>query len=296
LIVDDDESFSRQLGKALKKSGFEVGILTTGVGVVDLLKKEPIKVVILDVMLPKMSGFEICREIRKDREIYHIGIMLVSVMGDREEIEHGYAQGCDDFIPKPINFHDFLTRLKSLVSLVENEKLIEPLTTLGSGRYIRLEILRGILLKEDFDLAYIELPGLIPLHREIGNDGVVKLLRMFSFHLRSLAGNLLGRDYCLAHLGGGHFIAKIRSKSLQDFARELKNSWENTVFQSEALASLITDKNYATTVSLLGITTCGFTYYPNKGDSIGRVLERLRDLHSKCKMHSNGILVDRRSH
>lgn len=295
MIVDDDVDFSKKLGKALEKNGFETIILASGAGVIGLLKEKPVEVVILDVMLPRTSGFEICRQIRIDREIYHKGIILLSVMGEREEIEHGYAQGCDDYISKPINFPAFLTRLRAIVALVENEKLIEPVTTLGSARYIRLEILRGMLLKEKFDLAYIELLGLIGLQREIGNESSVKLLRMFSHHLKSLASNFLGKDYYLAHLGGGHFIAKLRSDSLQDFIRELKKSWEDTVERSEMFSWLGTERGRGVSGSNFNVIGCGFTYYPGRVENISRVLERLRSLYSKCKeISSDGILIDRR--
>lgn len=283
------------MGKALEKNGFETTILASGAGVIELLKEKPVEVVILDVMLPRTSGFEICRQIRIDREIYHKGIILLSVMGEREEIEHGYAQGCDDYLSKPINFPAFLTRLRAVLALVEKEKLIEPVTTLGSARYIRLEILRGILLKEKFDLAYIELSGLIGLQREIGGENSIKLLRMFSHHLRSIAGNFFGKDCYLAHLGGGHFMAKLKSDSLQDFIKELKNSWRDIVVHSDVLSSLRTGGVTGVSGDHLNLIGCGFTYFPGKVEDISRVLERLRSLYSKCKeISSDGILIDRR--
>ncbi|MCX8065817.1 MAG: response regulator [Candidatus Hydrogenedentes bacterium] len=296
LIVDDDISFTQKLMHELKKNGFESTALNTGQGVIEFLKKDPVPVVILDVMLPKNSGFELCREIRIDRDIYHKGIILVSVMGDKEEIEHGYAQGCDDYISKPVHLGNFLTRLKSIFDLVENDKLVEPITTLGSGRYIRLEILRGILLKESFDLAYIELLGIFSMQRQMGDEGIIKLLRMFSHHLRSLSATYLGKDYYLAHLGGGHFIAKFRSGSLKDIAVELKNSWEDIITKSENVYLSAGDKLSSNESKRFGVMVCGFTHSSADSENINTVLGRLRNLYSRCKSNSpDGILIDRRT-
>lgn len=296
LIVDDDVNFSHSLARELEKNRFEPTVLPNGKGVIELLKKEEIPIVILDVMLPKISGFELCREIRVDREIYDRGIIIISVMGDKEEIEHGYAQGCDDYIPKPLHFGSFLTRLKSVLDMVENNKLVDTVTTLGSARFIKLEILRGILLKESFDLAYIELLGVLSLMKEIGNEGVIKLLRMFSHHLKSFSATYLEKDYYLAHIGGGHFIAKFRNGVLQDFILELKNSWENLISKTENLNLPIGGRTGANSQNHLGVMACGFTHFSNSTENINRVLERLRILYSRCKsVSTNGVLIDRRS-
>ncbi|MGC8846898.1 MAG: response regulator, partial [Candidatus Hydrogenedens sp.] len=120
LIVDDDISFSNQLKHALEQKNYQCFELNSPEHVVDTIKRDGITIVLLDVMMPRNSGFELCRQIRINRDVYNTGIIFLSAMNDPEEIEHGFSQGGDDYLVKPISLSLLLSRLNTLATSIEN--------------------------------------------------------------------------------------------------------------------------------------------------------------------------------
>ena len=85
LIVDDDADFTVQLAQVLEKQKYKCFVLNAPEQVIETIKREKIPIVLLDIMLPRISGFELCRRIRIDREVYNTGIIFLSAMNEREE-------------------------------------------------------------------------------------------------------------------------------------------------------------------------------------------------------------------
>ena len=83
----------------------------------EILAKDPPDLILLDVMMPRMSGFEVCRRIKNDPKTSDIPIIMVTALSEFGDIERGIDSGTDDFLSKPVNKLELLTRVKTLLKL-----------------------------------------------------------------------------------------------------------------------------------------------------------------------------------
>lgn len=293
LIVDDDVKFSKQLKQALEQNGYTCFVLNSPTGVIETIKKEKIPVVFLDVMMPRVSGFELCRQIRINREVYNTGIIFLTAMNDPEEVEHGFCQGGDDYLVKPISFSLLLSRLNTLVSSLEHTPLTDTYTGVGTARYIRLELQRTILLRQPCGFAYIELSGIHSLQSLVAPNEVQKILSTFVRHIKTVSTAYYGKDFQLGHIGNGHFMEIIPQKNIETFLKDLKKSWDDLLPELYANYQLLEDKNKKE--NLLRTYICGLFYNPLEKMSVKSAFEALRQLYLQCKSQPNNeILIDRR--
>ncbi len=295
LIVDDDKNFSNQLKIALKQKNYQCLVVNSPEHVIETIKKEKVSVVLLDVMMPRMSGFELCRQIRIDREIYNTVVIFLSAMNDPEELEHGFAQGGDDYLVKPISLSLLLSRLSPLVSSIEYNSLTDASTGLGNFRFIRLELQRTLLLQQSCGFIYIELSGLHFLQSTLPGTDLLKIINTFATHLKTVTTNFYEKDFQLGHIGNGHFMGLTPTKNLGIFLKDLKKSWE------ELLPEIYSDYKLSSEIikykkePLLNISLCGLVCSPNSIKSTQSAFDSLRQLYMQCKLQANNeILIDRR--
>ncbi|MFL5734146.1 MAG: response regulator [Chloroflexia bacterium] len=111
LMVDDDPSLVKILSFLLKDEGYEVVTATTGPDALQVLSQQWVDLVILDVMLPRVDGFEICRRVR---ETNRVPIIMLSARGSTEDRVRGLLDGADDYLPKPCEPAELLARVKAL--------------------------------------------------------------------------------------------------------------------------------------------------------------------------------------
>jgi len=112
LVVDDDILVLEALEELLKSSGYEVRVATRGQEALEILDKERFDLLILDVVMPKMTGFDVCCEVRKrDDEMSTVKIIMLTAKTEASDAEMGKEYGCDLYLTKPID----PGRLKELI-------------------------------------------------------------------------------------------------------------------------------------------------------------------------------------
>ncbi len=112
LVVDDDKNICELIRLYLEKEGFSVVIANDGQTAVDLFKENTPSVVLLDVMLPKMDGFQVCREIRR---ISNIPIIMLTAKGETFDKVLGLELGADDYMVKPFENKELVARIKAVL-------------------------------------------------------------------------------------------------------------------------------------------------------------------------------------
>ena len=117
LVVDDNQE-NRELLQAYLE---DVDCLTIpandGLEALDIIKKDPPDLVLLDVMMPKMSGFEVCKRLKNDPKTTDIPVIMVTALNEFGDIERGIDSGTDDFLSKPVNKWELTTRVKTMLKL-----------------------------------------------------------------------------------------------------------------------------------------------------------------------------------
>ncbi|WP_218460912.1 PleD family two-component system response regulator [Rickettsia sp. TH2014] len=126
LVVDDIETNIKLLTVKLLKEYYTVLTANSGKEALAILKKGKIDIILLDVMMPEMDGFEVCKTIKTDPETTHIPVVMVTALSDIDDRVKGLEAGADEFLTKPINDTALFVRLKSLSrmkSLIDELKL-----------------------------------------------------------------------------------------------------------------------------------------------------------------------------
>ena len=225
LIVDDDNQTAQRIANELKSAGHHCAIRHDGTGVLEIAGKSELDLLLLDVMLPGTSGFEICRQIRRDENIYMLPIIFISSMNDDAEIEHGLAQGADGYITKPIDIRAFMQRIDRMLKNNHDSDYVDAITGLPNNEGTRRLIQQYVTRDEPFALVYIELMHLKQLIVHSKADGRDKALRHLTRALRHCAETMKFDHYAFGHLGGGHFMGVIPSDKAETFCKKMLHSW-----------------------------------------------------------------------
>ena len=115
LVVDDNAQNLELLVAYLEGLDCQIATAADGLEALEKVQDDPPDLVVLDVMMPRMSGFEVCRKLKSDPQTREIPILMVTALTEMVDIERGVDSGTDDFISKPVNRLELMTRVKSLL-------------------------------------------------------------------------------------------------------------------------------------------------------------------------------------
>ncbi len=115
LIVDDEPNIVTSLEYLMKKSGYEVSIARNGDEALALIGSFLPDVVLLDVMMPRKSGYEVCQQIRERPDWRHIKVVMLSAKGREAEVNKGLSLGADTYVTKPFSNQELITKIDELL-------------------------------------------------------------------------------------------------------------------------------------------------------------------------------------
>src|SRR6266853_217115 len=118
ILVADDQAANREfLEELLVAQGSKVITVPDGAAAVEELSKTQVDLVLLDVMMPRLNGFEACEKIKNNPATYLIPVVLVTALSDKQDRIEGIKAGADDFLTRPLDHIELLTRVRSLLTL-----------------------------------------------------------------------------------------------------------------------------------------------------------------------------------
>ncbi len=200
LIVEDDKNISKLVKYNLDKDGYDCTTSITGEEALDILEKEPIDLVVLDLMLPKMDGFEVCRRIRQDDKHKNVPIIMLTAKGQEVDRIVGLELGADDYMVKPFSPRELSLRIKAVLKR-------------GKIKEVKKDVLR----------AAGPLCVNIPKH-EVTVDGKKIVLTLMEFKLLALlmqrAGRVQTRDTLLLDVWG--MEAEIYTRTVDTHIKRLR--------------------------------------------------------------------------
>jgi CheY-like chemotaxis protein len=117
LVVDDNQQNLELLQAYLEDMDCQTLPAHNGLEALEIVSEEEVDLILLDVMMPKMSGFEVCKRLKKDPKTADIPVIMVTALTEFGDIERGIDSGTDDFLSKPVNKLELLTRVKTMLKL-----------------------------------------------------------------------------------------------------------------------------------------------------------------------------------
>jgi class 3 adenylate cyclase len=187
LIVDDDATNRTLLRDPLEVHGYEIVEAENGEQALQLVAQRPPDVILLDVMMPRMDGYEVCRRLKKDGHTASIPILMVTALSERMERLMGIAAGANDFLTKPVDLQEVALRVGHAA---QHKRLVDQLVLeRANSERLLLNILPGPIAERlkkgelniadhhpDVTVLVADLVGFTTLTAHIGPDQVVYLL------------------------------------------------------------------------------------------------------------------------
>jgi two-component system cell cycle response regulator len=115
LVVDDNKPNVELLQAHLESAGYVVITAFSGKEALARIASDKPDIILLDIMMPEMSGYEVCRRLKADPETKHTPVVMVTALHELEDVEKAVEVGADDFLMKPIHKHELFSRVKSML-------------------------------------------------------------------------------------------------------------------------------------------------------------------------------------
>ena len=125
LIVDDDQDAREILNRLLASEGYECLTADGGERCLEIVRAEPVDVILLDVMMPGMDGIQVCDEIRRDEKLRSIPVILLTARDDISTRSQGMERGVSEYLTQPVNKRELFTRVKSQLHSRELDRQLE---------------------------------------------------------------------------------------------------------------------------------------------------------------------------
>ena len=206
MVVDDDPIIARLLEIELLSAGYEVKLASTGDEALTAAMADRPDLILLDVMLPEMDGFEVARRLRADPRTVSVSIIMLTATGVSASKLEGLSAGADDYIVKPFDTPELLARVKGVLRRAREMRAHSPLT--GLPGYIRIEeeIERRIEGKDPFAALYIDLDNFKAYNDAYGFDRGDNVLRMTGALISDVAVETAGHETFVGHVGADDFM------------------------------------------------------------------------------------------
>mgnify|MGYP006287271385 CR=1 FL=1 len=228
LVVEDDFDISNMLQLYFKSQGYEVYVAPRGGVALEMTRQKMPNVIVLDIMLPDIDGYEVCRQLRTNLRTSHIPIIFLTQKDERSDKIHGLELGADDYITKPFDVEELRLRVRNTIKSAEIASLTSPSTGLPSGRLIE-EQLREIMRQEDWGILYIGINGLNAFNEVYGFVAGEEVLRFTGMLLNDVIDELGTADDFVGHIGGDDFWIITRRDLIEPIKEELKERFEQSV-------------------------------------------------------------------
>jgi len=209
LLVEDEKSIADGIIYNLKNEGLKVTHVDDGKIAIDIFNEEHFDLIILDIMLPEVSGLEICKAIRKSS---NVPIIMLTAKDDENDKISGLEMGADDYITKPFSVKELISRVKAVLRRTKNSELLR-----GIDEYLNFA--------KEITIGNI---AMNPLRYEAKIDNEIIELRPREFellyYLCENAGNIVSRDKLFSKVWGYSFAGN--SKTLDVHIQRIRERIE----------------------------------------------------------------------
>jgi len=228
LIVEDETDIATMLRIYFSGLDYEVDIAQRGADALEKTRQILPHLIILDIMLPDIGGYEVCRALRTNLRTSHIPVIFLTQKDERSDKLQGLELGADDYITKPFDIEELKLRVQGALRRAQRESLTDPITGLPAGRLIE-EQLRRIIRKQDWALLDIRInhfDAFGDVYGFVAGDDVLRSTGMLFGETIDELGT--ASDF-IGHTGGDHFVVitsqsaagKMRDRLKDRFAAEI---------------------------------------------------------------------------
>jgi diguanylate cyclase (GGDEF)-like protein len=206
LVVEDDPFISRLLSLELSAEGFEVASAGDGQEALEIAFERPPDLVLADVMMPRLDGFELTRRLRGDPRTEGVTIIMLTARGLSADKLEGLASGADDYIVKPFENEEVIARVRGALRRAKYMRSQSPLTGLPGNLRIEDEIQARVDSEEEFALMYLDLDYFKSYSDRYGFVRGDETLRATGELVNAAAQEVAGPGTFVGHIGGDDYV------------------------------------------------------------------------------------------
>jgi diguanylate cyclase (GGDEF)-like protein len=209
LVVDDDPFIARLLEIELKAAGYDVRVASDGVQAMESAQERSPDLVLADVMMPNMDGFELTRRLRQDPRTAGVSIIMLTARGLSADKLEGFAIGADDYIVKPFDTPELLARIRGVLRRSRDMRAQSPLTGLPGNVRIEEEIDARVEQQIPFAILYVDLDAFKAFNDHYGFMRGDQAIQTTARMVEDVARELSVGTAFVGHVGGDDFIVVV---------------------------------------------------------------------------------------
>jgi diguanylate cyclase (GGDEF)-like protein len=230
LIVEDDSDIANMLRIFFGGQNYEVETAGRGAEALEKTRQNLPHLIVLDIMLPDIDGFEVCRVLRTHTRTSHVPIIFLTQKDERSDKLQGLELGADDYITKPFDIDELRLRVQRAIARSEQQSLTDPRSGLPSGRLIE-EQLRKVIRTSDWafmDIRINHFDAFKDVYGFVAGDDVLRFAGMLMGEVVDAKGSI--SDF-IGHAGGDNFVIITAQANAAAIAQALQSR-----FQQESLS------------------------------------------------------------
>ncbi len=241
LIVEDDLDLAEMLNAYFKVQNYDVVTAAWGEEALEVSRREALDLVVLDIRLPDIDGYEVCRQLRLQRRTQNTPIIFLTERSDRIDKLQGLELGVVDYITKPFDIQELRLRVRNAINRAQRHAMINPVTDLPEGQMVDEKIASLVITDHKWALLRINISSLgrfRELHGFVAADDV---LRAVTLMIRNAVREHGNSDDYVGHLGPEDFVIVTGP----DNATAIRDRIQNRIEQSREYFYPLKDRDKA---------------------------------------------------
>jgi diguanylate cyclase (GGDEF)-like protein len=221
LVVDDDPDIARFVEVNLRSAGYDVAVAGDGQEALDKAWDLRPDLVLLDVMMPRIDGFEVAQRLRKNPTTANTSIIMLTAKALSADKVTGLQSGADDYIIKPFDPIELLARVKGTLRRAKEMRNLSPLTGLPGNIRIQEEIERQVREQRPFSVLYCDLDNFKAYNDQKGFLRGDRLIQVTARIIQDAVIEQAGSEGFVGHVGGDDFVAVVGPDEAEDVAKRI---------------------------------------------------------------------------
>lgn len=300
LVADDDPDILRFVEMNLRLEGFDVATAGDGQQALESVRTLKPALVILDVMMPEVNGYDVCQQLRSDSRTSHVSVIMLTARAMSADKILGLTAGADDYISKPFDPLELVARVKTTLRRAREMRAVSPLTGLPGNVQIDAEMRRRHTAGDAFGVLWLDLDNFKAYNDRYGFSRGDRAINYLAAALREVAEE--HPSAFVGHIGGDDFVVICGSASAAEICESLVERFDQGVAAlydpGDAARGKIavTDRlGRSVEFPLLSVSIGGATNEHGSVDDYRELVEVATEMKTYVKQRSGSVwIIDRR--
>lgn len=301
LVADDEPNLREALRLLFERSEFDVLLAEDGQEAVEVALREQPDVIVLDVMMPRLDGYQACKQLRAHYRTRHIPIIMITAKGEDDDKLTGLEGGANDYVTKPWKGKELVQRIRNHLTWSDSQRAVNPLTRLPGNLSILAERQRRVDGGVAFALMMLDLDNFKAFNDRYGFPrGDVAIRAVAEVLVEVVESQGISNDF-VGHIGGDDFYVLTEPERAEELAEAIKEGLERrmpTLYDDDDRARgsvhVLNRRHEFEYFPLMSATIAIATYNPGTGTHLAQVDDALRELKQYGKGLPGSVVVSER--